>query len=113
MYIGNYFNDPRLHLCPVEKKLLKKIYKVLMNMKCSYEKSVCYLLDYGAYSRRPIMSILKKINSMTKLYVYYGELDWCDPKTSFDSLENSGLDISKEYIPNTGHVFMIENPFWI
>lgn len=59
------------------------------------------------------MSVLEKVDSMTKLYVYYGELDWCDPKTSFDWLDKSRLDISKEQIPNTGHVFMIENPFWI
>ena len=111
MYIDNYFNEVRFNLCPIEKKMLKKIYKIIANLKCSYEKSVCWLLDYGCYSKRPIESILAKLDKMVKVYLYYGEKDWMESKTTKLSLEKLNLDIPIEYIPASGHVFMIENPF--
>ena len=47
----------------------------------------------------------------TKIYLYYGDKDWIDVESPKEFLTSKNIDIKVEIIPNSGHVFMLENPF--
>ena len=111
IYIDNWLNNPILKLCPMEKLYLKKLFHVIITLKTSYETAACYLLEYGSYSSLPISSVIKSVRDHCKVHIYYGDIDWMDYKSACKYLGDKKIDIEVEMIANSGHVFMLENPF--
>lgn len=112
--IHRFLRGPRLKMTKMEGKILSEYYYGITELKISSDKGLGNFLNYGRYSKNPLIKDLKTAidkGGFPKLRVYYGENDWMDSKHSIKVNEELKCGISIEIVSDCGHQIQLQKPF--
>lgn len=111
--LKKYYGSKRMKLVDQEIDLFTKYYHEVTNLKVSSDKSLGTFLQYGRYSKNPIIDtveLLTKEKRLPKLTVIYGDKDWMDKEASIKESNMRGLNVNFKIIKDCGHQIVFEQP---
>jgi pimeloyl-ACP methyl ester carboxylesterase len=104
------YKGKRLKLTREEQDLFVPLYQNIYYSNPSSEKCAGYIFDRGPTSERPLMPIFEKFHKSKDIHIFYGETDMMDHKLTASTIKEKELNISVDYIKESGHQIMFQNP---
>ena len=109
--IRNYLKKKNLGLSEDEKNLFSKIQQYFLSLPQCGELSMGHIFYFGPQSKKPLIEIFENNNELReKVLILYGENDQIDHSDFIKNLKEKSIELNIQYIPNTDHQLIFQNP---